>query len=363
MLSVVAFLVLLGFGLNVLGSLAELPLGRLVAAAAAVVAGRWAYLHGDRFVLRANVARPVQAGDPSTAVLVNVVAEMAVAAGVPAPSVYVIDDPDPNAFTIGRDPQHASIVVTRGLVGALTRDELQAVVAHEVAHIRNRDTLKGTLVAALLGGPLLLGDWAWRSFEAARGGDAREHRRLAGAFGDFVIRLLGVMPTPLVARALATMVSRQQEYLADATAVQLSRNPASLASALGKLAAAGDPTRRVAQGTAHLCIVDPLGRPINEQHGRLADLLATHPPIEARMSRLRAMAGAGGGVIEASPPPERLSILEPPPRPVPLSLAITRLVNRRVLWGTIILALGANLASAAAQSRPTWRPFWACWWR
>jgi heat shock protein HtpX len=251
------------------------------------------YRFGDRAVLASSGARPVQVDDPNAKVLMNVVTEMAIASGLPMPKVYVLDDPDPNAFATGRDPAHASIAVTTGLLMVMSREELQGVVAHEMSHVRNYDIRTMTIVAALLGAVLLLADWSSRVPIRRRRDDGESP--VSGVLGIilFVVWLAAIILAPLIGQLLATAVSRQREYLADASGAELTRNPMGLAGALKKLAAATDPTRRVARGTAHLCITDPLERRLNEKEGFVADLLATHPPIQERIARLEAMAYQG----------------------------------------------------------------------
>ena len=228
--------------------------------------------------------------------LMNVVTEMAIAAGVPMPRVFLIDEPDPNAFATGRDPDHASIAVTTGLLKTMNREELQGVIAHEMSHVRNLDIRKMTLVAALLGAVLLLSDWATRLRLGVPGLPGLEAARTAprsAAPSSWSCSSCGSSPmllTPLIGRLLATGVSRRREYLADASGAELTRNPLGLASALRKLEAATAPTARIYRGTAHLCITDPLGKAVNEREGWLADLFATHPPIADRVARLEAMA-------------------------------------------------------------------------
>jgi heat shock protein HtpX len=302
----VALLAFIGFGFDlfVLGTTGLMHVGGVplpVAASGAALVGlgsAWlSYRFGDRAVLASSFARPVAAedGSPDVKRLMNVVTEMAIAAGVPMPRVYLIDDPDPNAFATGRDPDHASIAVTKGLLGTMSREELQGVIAHEMSHVRNFDIRKMTLVAALLGAVLLLSDWATRlrlGMPASRDSKRRDGVSLGGPFVVvlLVLWLLTVLLTPLIGRLLATGVSRRREYLADASGAELTRNPLGLASALRKLEAATAPTARIYRGTAHLCIADPLGRAVNEREGRLADLFATHPPIADRVARLEAMA-------------------------------------------------------------------------
>jgi heat shock protein HtpX len=308
----VAFLAVLGLGFDlfVLGPLGVLDVGTVpvplpVTACAAALIGLGSayvsYRFGDRAVLASSGARPVgpEDGSPEVKRLMNVVAEMAIAAGLPMPRVYLVDDPDPNAFATGRDPDHASIAVTTGLLQAMNRDELQGVVAHEMSHVRNLDIRKMTIVAALLGAVLLISDWAARvrlQLPAGDGSGRSDERRKGGGLGGplalvlLVVWLLAIILAPLVGRLLATAVSRRREYLADASGAELTRNPLGLASALRKLDAAVAPTRRIQQGTAHLCIADPLGRAVNERTGWLGDLFATHPPIADRVARLEAMA-------------------------------------------------------------------------
>lgn len=294
-----------GFDLFILGAAGVVhpggvPLPLPVAASGAALFGigtAWVgYRYGDRAVLASSFARPVEPEDASASVkqLMNVVAEMAIAAGQPMPRVYLIDEPDPNAFATGRDPAHASIAVTTGLLKAMNRDELQGVIAHEMSHVRNLDIRKMTLVAALLGAVLLLSDWATR-LRLGLPTDRDSKRRGGGVGGGLlviillVVWLLAILLAPLIGRLLATGISRRREYLADASGAALTRNPLGLASALRKLEAATAPTARIYRGTAHLCITDPLGHAVNEREGWLADLFATHPPISDRVARLEAM--------------------------------------------------------------------------
>jgi heat shock protein HtpX len=221
----------------------------------------------------------------------NVVTEMAIASGLPMPKVHVIDDADPNAFATGRDPDHASIAVTTGLLMVMSRDELQGVIAHEMSHVRNYDIQKMTIVAALLGAVLLLSDWASRVRLRGKSEDD-DGGRVAGPLGlvIFIVWLGAILLAPLIGNLLATAVSRSREYLADASGAELTRNPMGLANALRKLEAATAPTVAIARGTAHLCIIDPLARAVNEKEGLVADLFATHPPLQDRIARLEAMA-------------------------------------------------------------------------
>ncbi len=249
---------------------------------------------GAAGILHSTVARPANAADPLEKQFINVVEEMAIAAGLPVPRAYVVPDSDPNAFAVGRDPAHASIAVTRGLLERLDRDELQGVIGHEMAHVRNYDIRAMTLVTALFGAATLLSDVARRSLYASGGGSRRGRGSGEGGGGTalfFLIWALFAVLAPLIARLLALAMSRSREYLADASGVELTRNPLGLASALRKIAAAHEPTRLVAQGSAHLCITDPRGLGVNQREGSLADLFGTHPPIERRIAILEGMAG------------------------------------------------------------------------
>lgn len=227
--------------------------------------------------------------------LLNVVEEMAVASGLPMPSVYVVPERDPNAFVTGTKPGEAHLAVTSGLLDVLNRDELQAVVAHEMGHVKNEDTKLMTLIAGLGGAILLIRDmmmrWGFRGGGRSRGGgSSREGKGNPLAAGVLVLWILSWILAPIIVRLMAMAVSRSREYFADAMAAQFTRNPAALADALAKIESHHAPTTTVSSGVAHLCIVDPLGRLANQREGRLADLFATHPPMAIRVSRLRAMA-------------------------------------------------------------------------
>lgn len=234
--------------------------------------------------------------------LVNVVEEMAIAAGLPRPRIWIVPDDDPNAFATGRDPATASLAVTEGLLHTLNREELQGVVSHEMAHIRNFDTRLMTLLAAMVGAVALMSDGLGRTM---RGGGLRVGGGHSGGGGGgrsgkgggnplgliiLVLWLLTLIIAPIVSRLLAMAVSRKREYLADATGAQLTRNPGALASALEKLSAASAPTRAITRGAAHLCIVDPTGSALANLEGVVGDVFASHPPIAQRIIRLKGMA-------------------------------------------------------------------------
>jgi heat shock protein HtpX len=281
------------FGTYVPGA-GGVPIASLAALALASLQSAHAYFNGDRVVLRALQARPLEPGrDPEERELLNIVREMSVASGCPLPKVYVIDDPAPNAFATGRDPEHASLGVTRGLLELLDREQTQGVIAHEMAHIRNHDIRTMTLVAALFGAIVLLADASLRALRYGGGRRGRGSRR-AGGGGALVLVLVAVLlvVAPLLSRLLAMAVSRQREYLADATAAEFTRNPLGLARALEEIRKHSSPLRRATRGTAHLFIHDPLERKLDDREGFWANLFSTHPPVEERIRRLRRMAYA-----------------------------------------------------------------------
>ncbi len=245
------------------------------------------YYRGGELILRSVGAEALDIQLPEHRELHDIVKEMALASGSPMPKVYVIFDPAPNAFATGRGEYAASVCVTTGLLTLLNREETQGVVAHEMSHVRNDDILLMTLVSTLLGGIAILSDWAQRSFYTSR-----SRRDMSGKSALLVIpALFLILLSPMISRLIAMAVSRQREYLADATAVEFTRNPAGLAKALEKIRDASMPFQGASRGTAHLFFVNPLRRPVDEKEGRLADLLSTHPPIARRIALLYSMAG------------------------------------------------------------------------
>jgi heat shock protein HtpX len=242
----------------------------------------------------------IEPATPEQRKYVNVVEEMAIASGLPRPRIWIVPDDDPNAFATGRGPEDASVAMTEGLLRTLDRAELQGVVAHEMAHIRNLDTRLMTLLAAMVGAIALMSDGMGRMMgrgsrvlgsSSGRSG-GRTSKGGDGPLGIvvFLLWLLTLIVAPIVSRVLAMSVSRKREYLADATGAQFTRNPGALASALEKLSAASAPTRTITRGAAHLCIVDPTHSAFTSREGFLGDLFASHPPIPQRVARLNQMA-------------------------------------------------------------------------
>jgi heat shock protein HtpX len=292
----VAFLAFLGIGADFFlygsGAGPGIPVATIGALLFGAGSSLWALRAGDRAVLESANARPVDRNDPGQQQLDNIVEEMAIAGGLPKPAVYVIPDRDPNAFATGTGPEKSSVAVTAGLLEALNREELQAVVSHEMAHVKNYDVRLMTVVAALVGSVLLISDFGRRGMRW--GGGRRRSSRSGGGGGAvmlvfLVLWIVSLLLAPLIARLVAMAVSREREYLADASGSELTRNPGALASALEKIDAAKEPTPSIKQGVAHLCIADPRGRRINEREGGLAELFATHPPIAKRIALLREM--------------------------------------------------------------------------
>ena len=277
----------------------QIPIVAILAVGFGSISAFWSLQSGAKSVLASSTAVPIIAGDPRYQQLVNVVDEMSIASGLPRPALYLIPDPDPNAFATGKDPGHASIAVTQGLLDQLNRDELQGVIAHEMSHVRNYDIRLMTVVAALLGTVALLWEFGLRSmrYGGLGGKKSSSDRKGGGNVILLVVWLVVLILAPLISRMLAMAVSRQREYLADASGAELTRNPAALASALDKIDAAIEPTRAIKKGTAHLCIVDPLGAAANDSEGFLADLFATHPPMRNRITLLKAMAYQESGTI------------------------------------------------------------------
>jgi heat shock protein HtpX len=305
----VLFLLFIGAGFDAfyLGQAGGyVPVGSILALSVGSVSSLVSYFAGDRAVLFATGAKPVDelaaaaTGDDRLKLqqLTNVVDEMSIAAGIPAPRVYVVPDADPNAFATGRGPGRSSIAVTRGLLDALDRDELQGVVAHEMSHIRNLDVRLMTIVAALVGTAALMSEWARRGmmYGGRSSSSSSRSRRDKDSGGGalmlifFVIWAIAIVLAPMVVQALAMMVSRKREYLADASGAELTRNPLGLARALEKIESAVAPTQSINRGSAHLCITDPLGRSVNLQEGFWPDLFASHPPMPSRIAALKDMA-------------------------------------------------------------------------
>ena len=248
-----------------------------------------AFFGGDSVVLAASQARQVTEQDQPQ--LMNVVRELSLAANVPMPKVYLIDDTAPNAFATGRDPEHASVAVTIGLLQKLDREELQGVIGHELAHVANYDIRFSLLVGVLVGSIALLSDmlarmtiWGSMGRGSRRGGGSSNN---GAAVFIFFLGLLVAILAPIFARLVQMAVNRQREYLADATSVELTRNPYGLERALAKLATDQEPLEVANRATQHLYVVNPIKKLDASARG----LFSTHPAIVDRINRLRLMTG------------------------------------------------------------------------
>ena len=281
LLIVLFFLLILGIG-YVFSLYTELGRYALVGAVAIAVVMSWgSYYYSDQIVLSMSGASPVT--KEQEPYLWNTVEGLSLAAGVPMPRLCVIEDSAPNAFATGRDPHHAALAVTRGLLDKMNRLELEGVVGHEMAHIRDYDIRFMMLVTVLVGTVVLLSDWMTRSLWY--GGGRRRSGRGGGGGLLLVIGLVFVVLSPIIAQAMQLAISRRREFLADAEGARLTRYPEGLASALEKIAADTEPLEVANKATAHLYIYNPL----RDHGGWLNSLFSTHPPVEERIKRLREM--------------------------------------------------------------------------
>lgn len=248
------------------------------------------YYSSDKIILALSRAKPLRREEYPY--LFHTVEGLALAAGLPTPRCYLIEDTAPNAFATGRNPEKAVIVVTRGLVEKLNRLELEGVVAHEMAHIKNYDILLQSLAVVMVGVIVLLSDWLLRSFFWGRFGGRRRTKRGKGDLGMILaaVALLLAVLSPLIAQLLRLALSRRREFLADAQGVMLTRYPPGLASALRKIAQDKELLEVANKATAHLYIVNPL----DNIQGRVNRLFRTHPPIEERIAALEKMSHSMG---------------------------------------------------------------------
>ena len=266
---------------------APFPIATVFALSFATFTTLTAYYGGGGLILGSLGAEKPDIQIPEHRELRNIVTEMALASGSAMPQVYVIYDPAPNALATGTNDKNAAICVTTGLLTLLDREETQGVVAHEMSHIRNEDILLMTLVSILLGGIAILADFGQRGFYSTRSG-----RRVGQKYPlIFLPLILLIALSPVIGRLLAMAVSRQREYLADASAAQYTRNPRGLARALEKIRDSGIPFQKASRGTAHLFFTNPLRRRLDDSESGLANLLSTHPPIDRRIALLYEMAG------------------------------------------------------------------------
>jgi heat shock protein HtpX len=291
-LVIVALLALLGFaiGYGTTGQLAG-GLGWLgIFGVIAIVTSVGGYFAGTDIVLAASRAREVTADQAPQ--LHNVVTELALAGGIPTPRIYVIEDTAPNAFATGRDPKHAVVAVTSGLLQKLDREELQGVIGHELSHVRNYDIRYAMLVGVLVGTIALVADVFLRmTFWGGFGGGDHDDDDGGGGGGlqtvVFIMAILLAILAPIFARLVQLAVSRQREYLADSSSVELTRNPFGLERALIKISGDREVLEVANRATQHMYFTNP----IKKFEKRSAGLFSTHPPIIERVNRLRALTG------------------------------------------------------------------------
>jgi heat shock protein HtpX len=263
------------------------PIGFAIAAVIAIATSWISYFNSDKVALAISRAKPA---DPHTyARYHNLVEGLCIASGLPKPRLYIIDDPAPNAFATGRNPQHAAIAVTTGLLEKMNRVELEGVLAHELSHVKNYDVLVMTLAVTMVGIIALLSDFFLRFVFWGGGRDDSDQRNnpVGAIFAIFGVVLL--IFAPLIATVMQFAVSRQREYLADSSGVSLTRYPPGLISALKKLKDDTTVIHTASKATAHLWIEEPLDTESGKIGTRVNRLFATHPPLDDRIAALEAM--------------------------------------------------------------------------
>ncbi len=268
----------MGFGYGETGSLGLVGIAFIITGVMNFIS----YYFSDKIVLGISGAKPIKKEDNLQ--LYRMVENLCIASGLPLPKIYIINDTATNAFATGRDPKHAAIAFTSGILQKLNKQELEGVTAHELSHVGNRDTLVMTMVSVLVGTIALLSDWFLRSLWY--GGRDRDSK----ANGVFmVLALVAAILAPIIATLIQLAVSRRRELLADASGALLTRYPTGLANALLKISKDREPLEVANRGTAHLYISNPLKG--SQAVGFLSGLFNTHPPVEVRIKALREMEG------------------------------------------------------------------------
>lgn len=294
----IAIVLALGFFIGYIWGFDFALLGLAIAAIIATVMALVSYYKSDKVALASAGARPVTREEYPY--YVNTVEGLAIAAGLPPPRTYIIDTPAMNAFATGRDPEHAAIAVTRGLLERCNRLELEGVLAHEMSHIKNYDIRLMCMVVILVGLVVLMANIVVRMvfYRSVFGG--RDRGGMGGEGGGVVqlvilaVGLVFLILSPIIAQLMQLAISRKREYLSDANAAMLTRYPEGLASALEKLGYENKPFERTNNATAHLFIVQPFAKEAKSQASSRSNMWSTHPPIEERIKRLRQMAGMEG---------------------------------------------------------------------
>lgn len=276
----VIYVISRGFGYGEIGGLGITGFALIMAGVMNFISYYWS----DKIVLAISGAKPVD--EKSNKELYRLVENLTIAGGLPLPKIYTIDDSAPNAFATGRDPKHSAIALTTGILQKLNKTELEGVIAHELSHIGNRDTLVMTVVSVLVGTIALLSDFFLRSmFYGGRDSDSDNK----GNTIFLILALVAAILAPIVAMLIQLALSRRREFLADASGVLLTRYPQGLASALIKISSDKEPLEVANRGTAHLYIINPLKG--QSAVGWFASLFNTHPKIEDRVKALQQMEG------------------------------------------------------------------------
>ncbi len=308
--TMIAILAALGFGLDLWagairirdGSVAGFPILTVFALIFGGVQALISFYGGAQLVLLSVHARPLTPDTVQHQTVLDVINEMAIAARMPVPRAYLMNDPAPNAFATGRDPQHSVICVTQGLIDRMDREELQGVIGHEMSHIRDYDIRTMMMVAVMVGGIAMLSDFFFRAMFYSGGRRSRSSSNGNGDGGAGALIYLAVMilavVAPIISQLIAMAISRQREYLADASSVEFTRNPRALLRALEEIAQTESPLKAGTSGTAHLFIVNPREGVREDKEGFFDNLLLTHPPLSRRIERLRAMLGAAGAAAQ-----------------------------------------------------------------
>jgi heat shock protein HtpX len=273
MTSFLIFIIFLGW---LFSQVFDSPLFLYVAVFFAFFQSFISYWYSDKIVLAMTRARPIEKKDNPE--LYRIVENLCIGAGLPLPKIYIIDEDQPNAFATGRDKNHAVIAVTRGLLERIERSELEGVIAHELAHIGNKDMLLQTITVTLVGFVAILSDWFLR---LSRFSYKRDRER--GSEILFIFAILAAILAPIAAQLIHFAISRKREFLADATGALITRYPEGLARALEKIASYPYSMKVASNATAHLFIVNPF------RGSKIANLFSTHPPIEERIKALREM--------------------------------------------------------------------------
>lgn len=272
-----AFVIAIGYGISWYMGDSSIMYGAIIFALLMNVGSYW---WSDKLVISMTGAHPLDPHDASHREVERIVENLAITAGLPKPRIFIVDDSSPNAFATGRDPEHAVIAVTSGIVRILEKNELEGVIAHELAHVGNRDMLVSTVAVVLAGFIAMIADLFLRV--SVFGGDHRDRNPLVA-----VIAIVGIILAPIAAQMIHLAISRKREYLADATGAMLTRYPEGLASALEKISTYSRPLQHANHATAHLFIADPFGVNKVGIGEKVMHLFQTHPPIKERIRLLR----------------------------------------------------------------------------